>query len=85
MKSGGNPISDQAATKRVGQRFGDDNIDKLTNAGRVSIEINPAHVLSTSGKLPRVFLGWLLDQYSPGGADHAATDCHRLLVDSRLQ
>lgn len=56
-------IINQAATQGVRQRFGNQDVDELSDPGRLPVEIDPAHVLGASGKLPGILFGGFFDEY----------------------
>ncbi len=75
----------ESASQRIGQSFGDYNVDELANTGSISVKIYPAHVFGASGELTCALLRGFFRQYSLNGANHGLTDCPGLLIDPRLQ
>ena len=77
----GNETTSQA----VAHGLGDDDVGELADERRRADEVDPALVLGAARELARVLLRLALDEDALHGADHAAADRGRLLVDERLQ
>src|SRR5690606_31128284 len=75
----------QPATQGISQCLGDHHVDELSQARAVPVEVDPAVVLRTPGKLEWVLLRAALDQDLLHTADHAFADRPRLCIDSCLQ
>ena len=75
------------ATQRVGQRFGDLDIDEVADqfGGVGGTEIDDSVVLGAPGELAGVLGREPGDQDALGRAHHTAADLRRLLQDALLQ
>src|SRR5690606_6003924 len=78
-------VLQQPAAQRVGQRLGDQHIDKLVEQRLRPVKVHPPHVLGAARQLARILLRRTFNQHTLYRAHHPFADGHRLLIDACLQ